>query len=155
VRLVHPPREVPPVIAGVIGPRSLELAGRVADGTLIVEGRGPAEVAGIRALIDKGRTTANADADGERPHTLQIFTHLCIDEDPDKVRATLAPIIADYSEMLGVPPQEVFTVSGGPADVAAQVRSLWQAGIETVILRPVGERPAEQFVKAVAAVREH
>lgn len=153
VRLVHPPRVVPPVIAGVIGPRSLELSGRVADGTLIVEGRGPNDVLGVRALIEKGRV--DADTARERPHSLLIFTHLCIDEDADKVRAALAPIIADYSEMLGVAPQDVFTVSGGPADVAARVRALWQAGVDTVILRPVGERPAEQFVKAVAAVHEH
>lgn len=159
VRLVHPPREVPPVIAGVIGPRSLELSGRVADGTLIVEGRGPDEVLGIRALIEKGRADADTGAGvgvaGEKPHMLLIFTHLCIDEDAEKARAALAPIVADYSELLGIAPQDVFTVSGSPADVAARVRSLWQAGIDTVILRPVGERPAQQFVRAVAAVREH
>jgi 5,10-methylenetetrahydromethanopterin reductase len=148
MRLVHPPQQVPPVIAGVIGPRSLTLSGRVADGTLIVEGRGPNELAGIRALIDKGRANAAAG-----PHELLIFTHLCLDEDAERVNAALAPIRAEYSGFLGVPPEEVFTVSGGAADVAGRARDLWQAGVDTVILRPVGDDPLEHFARAVAAIR--
>ena len=35
VQLGHPPRTVPPVSVGVRGPKGLELAGRVADGTVI------------------------------------------------------------------------------------------------------------------------
>ena len=40
----------------------------------------------------------------------------------------------------------------GAAEVAARIRELWQAGIDTVILRPAGDRPAEQFARAVAAL---
>lgn len=152
VRLVHPPHQVPPVIAGVIGPRSLTLSGRVADGTLVVEGRGPKELAGIRALIDKGRAAADAD-EADRPHELLILTHLCLDEDAERVNAALEPIRAEYSGFLGVPPEEVFTVSGGAADVAQRARDLWQAGVDTVILRPVGDNPIEHFARAVAALR--
>jgi alkanesulfonate monooxygenase SsuD/methylene tetrahydromethanopterin reductase-like flavin-dependent oxidoreductase (luciferase family) len=153
MRLVHPPEQAPPVIAGVIGPRSLELSGRVADGTLIVEGRGPRELPGIRALIDKGR--ADAPAGPARPHELLTFTHLCLNEDAAAVQAALAPILAEYSAMLNVPQDEVFTVSGGPADVAARVRELWQAGIDTVILRPIGEHPLDQFAQAIAALKQN
>jgi alkanesulfonate monooxygenase SsuD/methylene tetrahydromethanopterin reductase-like flavin-dependent oxidoreductase (luciferase family) len=158
MRLVHPPQQVPPVIAGVIGPRSLELSGRVADGTLVVEGRGPKELAGIRSLIDKGRASADAGVGGsgaDRPHELLVLTHLCLDEDADRVRTALEPIRTEYSGFLGVPPEEVFTVSGGPADVAERARALWQAGVDTVILRPVGDDPVEQFARAVSAIREH
>ncbi len=149
IRLVHPPHQPPPVIAGVIGPRSLELSGRVADGTLVVEGRGPEDLPAIRALIEKGR----ADAAADRPHELIIFTHLCISEDPERVRAGIAPVLAEYSQMLGVPEQRVFTVSGGAAQVAQRVRQLWDAGVDSVILRPVGEEPARQFAEAVGALR--
>lgn len=151
MRLVHPPTQAPPVIAGVIGPRSLELSGRVADGTLIVEGRGPDDLPGIRALIDKGR----ADAATDRPHELIIFTHLCVSEDAEAVRAAMAPVLAEYSQLLGVPEDEVFTVSGGVAQVAQRVRRLWDAGVDSVVLRPVGEHPAAQFAKAAGALREH
>jgi 5,10-methylenetetrahydromethanopterin reductase len=146
MNLVHPPSQVPPVVAGVIGPRSLELSGRVADGTLVVEGRGPDQMPGIRALIDKDRPA-------ERPHELIVYSHLCISEDAEHVRATLAPVIGEYSGFLGVPPEEVFTVSGGPAQVARNVRALWRSGVDTVVLRPVGDRPLEQFAQAAAALR--
>lgn len=149
MRLVHPPQQVPPVIAGVIGPRSLELSGRVADGTLIVEGRGPDDLPEIRALIDKGR----ADAAADRPHELVIFTHLCISESAEAVRAAMAPVLADYSQMLGVPEDKVFTVSGGAAEVARRVRLLWDAGVDSVILRPVGENPTAQFAKTAGVLR--
>jgi 5,10-methylenetetrahydromethanopterin reductase len=151
MQLVHPPQQVPPVIAGVIGPRSLELSGRAADGTLIVEGRGPKDIAGIRALIDKGR----ADSGAEHAHELLVFTHLHLDEDPARVGAALEPVFAEYSGFLGVPREDVFTVSGGAAEVARRVRALGEAGVDTVILRPVGERPLEQVAQALAALHEH
>ncbi|HXR70281.1 LLM class flavin-dependent oxidoreductase [Actinocrinis sp.] len=148
IRLVHPPQQPPPVIAGVIGPRSLELSGRVADGTLVVEGRGPDDLPGIRALIEKGRAAAG----NSNTHELVIFTHLCVSENPAEVQEALAPVLAEYSRMLGVPESEVFTVSGNAAQVAQRVRQLWDAGVDSVILRPVGDQPARQFAEAVAAV---
>ncbi|MFF0306085.1 LLM class flavin-dependent oxidoreductase [Streptosporangium sp. NPDC004379] len=54
VRLVHPPAVPPPVLAGVLGPRSLELSGRVAQGTILPEGFGPERIAGARGLIGAG-----------------------------------------------------------------------------------------------------
>jgi len=44
VRLDQPPSVVPPVVAGVQQSRSLGVAGRVADGVILVEGAGPAYV---------------------------------------------------------------------------------------------------------------
>jgi 5,10-methylenetetrahydromethanopterin reductase len=41
VRLDAPPAVVPPVLAGVRGPKSLAMAGRVADGLVLAEGTGP------------------------------------------------------------------------------------------------------------------
>lgn len=44
VQLDQPPDQVPPVLAGVQQAKSLALAGRVADGVILVEGAGPAYV---------------------------------------------------------------------------------------------------------------
>ncbi len=44
VRLDQPPTTVPPVVAGVQQEKSLALAGRVADGVILVEGAGPTYV---------------------------------------------------------------------------------------------------------------
>src|SRR5262249_12427843 len=55
VKLVHPPVHVPPVSLGVRGEKSLMLAGRVADGTIIPEVSAPAYVAWTRQQIERGR----------------------------------------------------------------------------------------------------
>ena len=44
VRLDQPPSVVPPVLAGVQQEKSLAVAGRVADGVILVEGAGPTYV---------------------------------------------------------------------------------------------------------------
>ena len=46
VRLDQPPSVVPSVLAGVQQEKSLALAGRVADGVILVEGAGPTYVDG-------------------------------------------------------------------------------------------------------------
>ncbi len=58
IALVHPAIEVPPVLLGVGGPKSVELSGRIADGTVLAEWAGPAYVRDARALINKGRDAA-------------------------------------------------------------------------------------------------
>jgi alkanesulfonate monooxygenase SsuD/methylene tetrahydromethanopterin reductase-like flavin-dependent oxidoreductase (luciferase family) len=154
MRLVHPPELAPPVVVGVVGPRSLELSGKVADGTVVVEGRGPADLPGIRALIEKGRAAQDGAEHAPSAHEVIVFTHVALDDDPGRVSAALAPIQAEYSEFLGVPPQDVFTVSGDAAQAARRIGALWDAGADTVILRPVGEEPLSQLTRALEALRD-
>src|SRR4051812_23582991 len=52
VRLAHPPATAPPIAAGVRGPRSLRLSGRVADGTILTELSSPGYVRWAREQID-------------------------------------------------------------------------------------------------------
>ncbi|GAQ60639.1 LLM class flavin-dependent oxidoreductase [Streptomyces scabiei] len=143
VKLVHPPAEVPPVVAGVVRTRSLELSGRVADGTLIAEGHGPRDLARIRELTAQG-------AAGD--HTLTVFAFACVGDDPDAVARTLHPHTEGHGAWLGRPQDEVFTVSGDAAGAAAGIRALAEAGADTVVLRFVGEDPLGQL-EAVLAVR--
>jgi alkanesulfonate monooxygenase SsuD/methylene tetrahydromethanopterin reductase-like flavin-dependent oxidoreductase (luciferase family) len=63
VQLEYPPIQAPPISAGVRGLRSLRLAGRVADGTVLAEGAAPAYVSWAKAQIVIG-------ADGEQ--TLRV-----------------------------------------------------------------------------------
>jgi alkanesulfonate monooxygenase SsuD/methylene tetrahydromethanopterin reductase-like flavin-dependent oxidoreductase (luciferase family) len=148
IRLVHPPEQPPPVVLGVIGPRSLEISGRIADGTLVVEGRGPRDLPAIRSLIDKGR---GARANGA--HEVIALTHLILEADPEAARAVEAPIRAEFSGFLNVPEHEVFLASGDAATVASQVGALWEAGADTVVLRPVGDAPLDHFARTLAALR--
>ncbi|WEH13377.1 LLM class flavin-dependent oxidoreductase [Streptomyces sp. VNUA24] len=142
VKLVHPPAEVPPVVAGVVRARSLELSGRVADGTLIAEGHGPRDLARIRELTAKG-------AAGD--HTLTVFAFACAGDDPDAVARTLHPHTEGHGAWLGRPQDEVFTVSGDAAGAAAGIRALAEAGADTVVLRFVGEDPLGQLEAVLAA----
>lgn len=148
VRLVHPPAEAPPVVCGVVRPRSLELSGRAADGTVMAEGQGPDAVAAALGHIAKGRAAAGAT----RPHELIVFTHLCVADDPRHIAAATAPVREEYSGWLDVPPDEVFLAAGDAATAAGRVRGLWEAGAETVVLRPVGEEPLAQVCAALEAL---
>jgi alkanesulfonate monooxygenase SsuD/methylene tetrahydromethanopterin reductase-like flavin-dependent oxidoreductase (luciferase family) len=149
VRLVHPPAAAPPVVAGVVRPRSLELSGRVADGTVIAEGQGPREVEAALRHIRKGANAGAGEA-GTPPHEVVVFTHLCVGDDPERVAAATAPIVEEYMGWLKVPADEVFLAAGPVATAAERIRSLWDAGADTVVLRPVGEDPAGQVRAALA-----
>jgi len=69
VALDHPPATVPPVSVGVRGPKSLELAGRVADGTVIDWLSSADYVRWARERIDAGRS----DAGRTDPHRLTVY----------------------------------------------------------------------------------
>ncbi len=143
VRLVHPPAVVPPIVTGVVGPRSLELSGRVADGTIVPEGKGPDGIVAAREHIDRGRS-------GDAPHELIVFAFLYVDDDPDRAAAATRETLAGQAAWLGVPPEELFSVIG-PADaIAGKVAALQAAGAGTLILRPLGP---DQIGQTRAALR--
>ncbi|AXG78208.1 LLM class flavin-dependent oxidoreductase [Streptomyces paludis] len=152
VTLVHPPAEAPPVVAGVVRPRSLELSGRVADGTVMAEGQGPRAVEAALNTIAKGRAAVSPD--GPAAHELIVFTHLYVDDDPAGVTTATAPVVAEYTEWLGIPREDVFLAAGPAATAAERIRSLWEAGADTVVLRPIGENPLGQVRVALAALAE-
>lgn len=132
VRLVHPPASPPPIVAGVVRPRSLRLSGRVADGTVIAEGHGPEALAAARALISEGRP-----ADG-RAHETIVFTFLGLDGGTAAAAAALEATVAGQAQWLGVAASEVFVAAGTAQHAADAVRALWDAGADTVVLRPIG-----------------
>ncbi len=143
VRLVHPPVRVPPVVAGVVRPRSLELSGRVADGTLVAEGHGPQDLENTRALTAKG---------GAGPdHTLTVLSFACVGDDPEQVARILHPHTEGHGAWLGRPQDEVFTVSGTPAQAVADIHALKDSGADTVVLRIVGPEPLRQLEAVLTA----
>ncbi|MFF5204829.1 LLM class flavin-dependent oxidoreductase [Streptosporangium sp. NPDC000396] len=141
VRLVHPPAVPPPVLAGVVRPRSLELSGRVAQGTILPEGFGPERVREARKLT------------GQDDHELVVFTYLYVHDDPGHVRAAVLPAATEQAGFLGVDPDDVPMAAGSPDTVAAHIRSLWEAGVDTVVLRPIGDEPLTHVDRALAALR--
>lgn len=137
VRLVHPPAEVPPVVTGVVSPKSLALSGRVAQGTIVPEGYGPLQIAAALEHIGDAAS-----------HELIVFTWLFVGESA----AVTDPVRAESAAFLKVPPAEVTLATGSPAEAAATIRTLWESGAETVVLRPVGDGPLTQVREVLRAL---
>ena len=150
VRLVHAPSHAPDVVAGVVRPRSLQLSGRVADGTILAEGHGPADVESALAQIAKGRAAANPGPSGA--HSLTVFTYFLADGNGLGRRA-LDDAIAWQAAWLERAPEDMFNAAGpqGTAtQAAARVRELWSAGADCVVLRPIGQDPLSQLGATLA-----
>ena len=136
VELVYPPDRVPPVSAGVMGPKSLELAGRVAAGTILPEGHGPAEIESARARIDAGRRSAGRSD----PHRLTVF----------------AGFYCGDAEGLGPPPPDApagwAAIGLDPDDVTRQLRTLIGAGADALVLVPFGSDSRGQLRLAATEI---
>jgi 5,10-methylenetetrahydromethanopterin reductase len=145
VSFQFPPAEVPPILWGVRGPKGIELAGRVADGLILAEGSGPDYIRDARERF------------GARRPTVVAFAWFAVDDDAERARAQLRDTVAAALEwkfmraQLG-PLAEAgdveaaigeLTVSGTPADCAAAIERLWDAGADSVVLQapPGSERP--------------
>jgi alkanesulfonate monooxygenase SsuD/methylene tetrahydromethanopterin reductase-like flavin-dependent oxidoreductase (luciferase family) len=144
LELVHPPEVVPPVVLGVVRPRSLELAGRVADGTVIAEGHGPADLEAALALIRKGGAAPD--------HELIVFAFAAVADDGEQATRALRPAVEGQAPWLGRAPGELFTVSGTPAAAAARIAQLEAAGATSVVLRFSGDEPVRQLAAVLSAV---
>lgn len=84
VRLDQPPSDVPRIVAGVQQQRSLALAGRVADGVILVEGAGP-------TYVDWSLGHA-----ARRPDDFHVvtFTMLAVERDRRTAYGHVAPFVA-------------------------------------------------------------
>lgn len=123
VQLVVPPRVAPPVSAGVMGPRSLELAGRIADGTVLPEGRTADDIRAARAAIERGRAAVGRTD----PHRLTVF-----------VGFHCGPM-----DRLGPPPPDApsghAVVTPDVDEAAAELVALAAAGADSLVLVPFDE----------------
>ena len=94
VKLEYPLEHIPPIQLGVRGPKSLQLSGRVADGTIMAEGYSPDYVRWAREQIDMGRVEANRS----ESHRVTVYIHWSMDADDRvanrKVRERLAATMA-------------------------------------------------------------
>ncbi len=124
--LVHPPASSVPLLAGVTGPKSLDLAARVADGVVLVEGSGADE-------IRDARTRA---AQRTEPYEVVVLCHFFVSDDPRRVAEKVKEVSSDFFSGR----QDDFTIAVGTAKHSASViRALWDAGATTVVLRPIGD----------------
>lgn len=141
VALDWPPPVAPPVLAGGVGPRTMRLNGRYADGTVLSAGTTPQDVRRARQLIDEGRAAAG------RPgrHQMVVYLHAATGEGA-------AARLAEEYQRWGEDPAQDIGVAGDAEAVAAGVRRWAAAGADTVVLKPTADDPdPEGFVRFAGA----
>jgi 5,10-methylenetetrahydromethanopterin reductase len=132
VRLDHPPAHVPPVLAGVRGPRSLELSGQLADGTILAWPLTAPYIARAREAIERGRLAAGRTG----PHQLAGGTPVSVDPDPgcarDAMRAAVAAELAGPTGSIHIEPlgiagevRQLLAAAGSVERFAADLPDRW------------------------------
>jgi 5,10-methylenetetrahydromethanopterin reductase len=122
VALDWPPPAVPPLLVGARGPKTLALAGEIADGLVLDAGISPD---GVRLAV--------ATAAAARPHEVVVYLPCGAGPDGrDRIQAELAASAVPLSERAAV---------GTPADVADTIKSLARAGATSVVLQPTADDP--------------
>lgn len=140
VGLVWPPADPAPLLVGAMGPKTMALAGELADGAILTGGTTPAQVREARTVLD-----AAAQAAGNPRPRIVVF--LIAVTGPDAQARLEADLVEwDNGGDLGLA-----GVAGSAEDVAAGVRRLADAGADAVILQPAqDERDVEGYVAFVA-----
>jgi alkanesulfonate monooxygenase SsuD/methylene tetrahydromethanopterin reductase-like flavin-dependent oxidoreductase (luciferase family) len=142
VRLEFVPERRPPILIGGTGPKTLSLAGEIADGVLIDSSYSTATVHAALAHVADGRT-----AGGGRPFSTVMFVVCAPGNDADDR-------LAAEAVRLEVPPGDPFGVGGSVGQVAAGLKPYIGAGVDDIALQPVGPlQDMADFVATAGRVR--
>lgn len=177
VRLTHALTAEAPILTGVLGPKSLHLSGRIADGTVM------SVLCGTKYLeAAMGHIRAGMAESGRTAHQVPVFALFSCHADQKIAKAAVRPVVAaylaavgphnaltapyGYNESLGemlarggaevvereMPDEWVdeLAVAGAPDAVAAQVKRLLAAGGTSIIFSPVNVDTAEEELQLVA-----
>ncbi|UQU63712.1 LLM class flavin-dependent oxidoreductase [Couchioplanes caeruleus] len=130
VKLDWPPAAAPRVFIGGTGPKTLRLAGELADGTILTGSTTPDTLREARTHI-------------QPPEGHEIVVFMPAATGPDAVDR-----LARDREKYGAP---WLGAHGDAADIAAVVEQMAAAGADTVILQPTLDEPSpEGFIRFVA-----
>jgi 5,10-methylenetetrahydromethanopterin reductase len=177
ITLTHPPRVQVPILTGVLGPRSLQLSGRIADGTVVSVLAGAAYLDRLGEHVAAERSAAAGDR-----YLLPTFALFNIDHDGAAARAAVRPMLGFYLAALGsenpltepygynaaladmlerggadlvakeMPDTwiEHLAVAGDPEEVGLRIETLRAAGATSVVLSPVDSDHADAQLKLFA-----
>lgn len=133
------------VLLGAMGPKMLQLAGALAQGT-VTSRVGPRA---LRTAIVPAITEAAAAA-GRPPPRVVACLPLCVSDDREKARALVAAAYAStraepvYERVLaleGVEGPEDVALLGEPSRVAEQIARMVEAGATELVVRLIGGEP--------------
>jgi 5,10-methylenetetrahydromethanopterin reductase len=125
VALDWPPATVPPLLVGARGPKTLALAGELADGLVL-----------DASISPDGVCRAVHRAAARRAHEVVVYV-LCGagSGSTERIEAELAELATSAEPLSGR------AAAGSPEDVAETVRSFARAGATTVVLQPTADDP--------------
>ena len=126
VRLDWPPASAPPLMLGGQLPKSLALAGRLGDGTLLGNAMNVEEVRAACAVIFGARDGA--------PHPVTVTLIAATGTDAQERVDREVP-------KWGKPAGQDFAVAGDAAAIAHAVRDLGEAGITSVVIQATQDEP--------------
>lgn len=139
VRLDYPPVSAPLVYAAAEGPKTLQLSGEVADGTVLDSGHAPAEVRASVQTIREARALAGRDG----AHDIVSYVVAAFGTDAE------ARAIADVGDK---PDPAERAVWGDPAAVAVALERFFDAGVDDVVLLPASRVDLADFFASAAEV---
>jgi 5,10-methylenetetrahydromethanopterin reductase len=163
VALEYPAHEPVPVRLGMIGPKGLELAGEVGDGSILSVAAGTDYIRWARERVDAGRRKAGRT----EHHPITVFAIYAVDPDGEPSRAAARSRLAYYraaggpnalTDVVGISDEladmiarggaqtveaempdewvEDLTVAGTPTEAADKIARLLAAGADSVALLP-------------------
>ncbi|MTD12778.1 LLM class flavin-dependent oxidoreductase [Nakamurella sp. YIM 132087] len=179
VKLEHPAATPVPVLAGVVGPKSLQLAGEVADGTVMSVIATPEYLRYAKEQIAIGAAKAGREAE---PHSLPTFVLYHLSDDSAAAEKAAREAVAFYLAAVGPTPMtgvlgfndqlaelmalgdlakmterlpsewvDLFAIHG-PADrCAARIKEFHEAGADTVVLAPYPAEAGDAMIAQTAA----
>jgi len=129
-----------PVYISASGPKTLELAGEIADGVILLVGLFPDALAWALEHVDRGA----AKVGRPRPH-VAVFAYGAIDDDEDAALASARSIAAWFPQTAPV----ICELAGLPSSLIEQVRERY-AGGEFQEAEEAARLLPDEFVRAVA-----
>jgi 5,10-methylenetetrahydromethanopterin reductase len=138
--LRFPARAGLPVFISASGPKTLELAGRIADGVILLVGLFPEALDWAVAQVDRGAAAAGRP----RPE-IAVFAYGAIDEDEDAALDSARSIAAWFPQTA----PRICELAGLPRDLVDRVRAGYQGGEFQEAAAAARELP-DEFVRKVA-----
>lgn len=178
VAATHRPDVDVPILTGVLGPKSLRLSGRIADGTVMSVLAGTRYLEAACEQIRAGMTES-----GRTEHAIPTFALFSVATDGKAAKAAVRPALAAYlvavgphnpltapydyndhlAELIGsgrgadhvareMPEEWVdeLAVAGDPDEVAERIAALGAAGATSVVLSPVNAASARAELELAA-----
>lgn len=173
VQMHQLPAVQPPLYVGAMREKSLALAGNIGDGTILTGMSSPQYIEWAMQHIRSGMQAA-----GRSQHRVVSFLDVKVDPDGEVARAAARKSLADrlpWADVhlaksglsaevsvylathapadlaLHMPDAwlDAFSASGTPAQVAATLQRWFKAGVNTLILQPLGGDPAclDEYVR--------